>query len=217
MKTVESAEIELIAARLVQRAFGMEACSVPAQLDRVLEELQLSIAWVDMETVLPCTPALAFLCVPIQTILLDESLHPNESPRLRSRLRFTIAHEIGHWCMHRHEPDIAAGWADRNLSREIDREQEANEFAGALLIPKEELRRRWEDEFGQSSLGRENLLPRRSVLIEEELLRRDFVPQGPHIEENLMFEGAISALAESFEVSPQALRIRAEGMGLITR
>jgi len=42
--TVESAEIEQIAARLVQRVFGMEVCSVPVQLDRVLEELQISLA-----------------------------------------------------------------------------------------------------------------------------------------------------------------------------
>ncbi len=57
----------------------------------------------------------------------------------------------------------------------------------------------------------------RTQLIREEVFRRRFRPPGNDAAENLMFEGAVSSMAAEFEVSPQALRIRAEELGLIIR
>jgi hypothetical protein len=65
------------------------------------------------------------------------------------RRRFTIAHEIGHWCMHR------GGGAVWCRAHAVDpepgprpayppEESEANEFAAALLMPAELVRRHYE-------------------------------------------------------------------------
>ncbi|MDP9187935.1 MAG: ImmA/IrrE family metallo-endopeptidase, partial [Actinomycetota bacterium] len=68
------------------------------------------------------------------------------------RRRFTIAHEVGHWCMHRTD---GAVWCRSQVvnprERDGDRaekasppeEREANEFAAALLMPADLLRRRY--------------------------------------------------------------------------
>ena len=34
-------------------------------------------------------------------VFIDESLDPDKYPELESRYRFTLAHEIGHWCLHK--------------------------------------------------------------------------------------------------------------------
>ena len=62
-----------------------------------------------------------------------------------ARRRFTIAHELGHWCMHRdrHDPVYCRSTiVEAAEAKEPDdrpplppREQEANVFAAALLMP----------------------------------------------------------------------------------
>ena len=65
-----------------------------------------------------------------------------------NRLRFSIAHELGHLFLHR-EPFEAAGiqtadhlldWLNDHNGRKYDYEREANEFAGRLLVPVDVLR-----------------------------------------------------------------------------
>lgn len=190
---------------------------VPFPLEWLMSDLRLSAAWVDMRSILPTVESLAFLCVPYRKILVDESLHPNESPQLHSRLRFTLAHEIGHWCLHRNELGVAMHWSCRDPAREMVREHEANRFAGALMIPAGLLRAAWRQRFGSRPLQREDLLPDRVQLIREEVIRRQYQPKGEDATENLMFEGAVSALASEFGVSPQTMRIRGEELGLLVR
>lgn len=66
----------------------------------------------------------------------------------QNRLRFTVAHEIGHWVLHRdYAAKIKFGSFD-HFARHFKGddparywlEQEANEFAGRLLVPVERLR-----------------------------------------------------------------------------
>ncbi len=64
-----------------------------------------------------------------------------------ARLRFTVAHELAHFFLHRHIPqpqDFAslpafATWTETYRGRKYSIEQEANEFAGRLLVPKSRL------------------------------------------------------------------------------
>jgi Zn-dependent peptidase ImmA (M78 family) len=68
------------------------------------------------------------------------------------RRRFTIGHELGHWCLHRVEGavwcrsqavDPAEGPPADRPARS-PREDEANEFAAALLMPAHLVRRHYE-------------------------------------------------------------------------
>lgn len=60
-----------------------------------------------------------------------------------NRLRFTIAHELGHYFLHQELPQTEdfqnaenfAKWTANYRGRKYTVEQEANEFAGRLLVP----------------------------------------------------------------------------------
>ena len=61
-------------------------------------------------------------------IRINNKHHPN-------RQRYTIAHELGHYCLHKHQETF---FEDHTFFRGRDRTQtetQANRFAGKLLIP----------------------------------------------------------------------------------
>ena len=84
-----------------------------------------------------------------------------ETGRSRGRRSFTIAHEIGHWEMHRGAGDEIharfcrsdhVGATASELKQSVTLEREANRFAAALLMP-EGLVRREVDEQGLDVLA----------------------------------------------------------------
>lgn len=87
-----------------------------------------------------------------------------KGPRWKQRrLRFSVAHELGHFVLHR---EIAAGvqfktfddfarWTNGNQGQQYTIEQEANEFAGRLLVPPARL----QAAFDQFASGAKNILP----------------------------------------------------------
>lgn len=87
-----------------------------------------------------------------------------KGPRWKQRrLRFSVAHELGHYVLHR---EIAAGiefktfddfarWTNGNQGQQYTIEQEANEFAGRLLVPPARL----QAAFDQFAPGAKNILP----------------------------------------------------------
>jgi Zn-dependent peptidase ImmA (M78 family) len=59
--------------------------------------------------------------------------HPN-------RQRFTIAHEIGHYLLHRDHAPFEDGLLFRNEVQRSAREKEANQFASLVLMPEGDFR-----------------------------------------------------------------------------
>lgn len=86
-------------------------------------------------------------------------INPNDSPQ---RKLFTAAHEIGHAVLHEEDGDIIDTRLNINNSSS-PKEIEANRFAAALLMPKEEFKFRWQlhdedldllaNDFGTSSMA----------------------------------------------------------------
>ena len=80
-----------------------------------------------------------------------------------NRLRFTVAHELAHFFLHRDVPQAAhfaslpdfARWTENYGGRKYTIEQEANEFAGRLLVPVARLQALF-DEFAPAA---EKLVP----------------------------------------------------------
>lgn len=70
-----------------------------------------------------------------------------------NRLRFTVAHELAHFFLHRDLPQKEnfaslpefARWTENYGGRKYTIEQEANEFAGRLLVPENRLRLLFEE------------------------------------------------------------------------
>jgi Zn-dependent peptidase ImmA (M78 family) len=67
---------------------------------------------------------------------------------IASRINFTLAHEFGHYLLHRHEkPAFECSAVDvGRLTDEIEREAEANEFASQLLMPPHDFRSQINDQ-----------------------------------------------------------------------
>ncbi len=88
----------------------------------------------------------ALLLVDFKTIVVDQNDFLNE--RSQNRLRFSVAHEVGHFILHR---DIFSRIEYSSIAELIDFfdkipdeqyywiEQHAYEFAGRLLVPREKL------------------------------------------------------------------------------
>lgn len=104
------------------------------------------------------------------------------------RQRFTIAHELGHYILHKHTGDI---FVDNNFNQvhfrddksstgQVIKELEANAFAAALLMPEE--------------------------LIKLEVENHNF---------DLADESAFTELAELFNVSVQAMTYRISNLNLL--
>jgi len=85
-----------------------------------------------------------FLSNDLKHIYIDEDLYNDEENRYEPRIRFTIAHELGHYWLHKEvikELDFAtiAEWIKFRLALPPSTtgwfEYQANEFAGRLLVP----------------------------------------------------------------------------------
>ncbi len=90
-----------------------------------------------------------------QHILIDNVLNPDRFPDMLGRYHFTLAHELGHWQLHRFlfldDDGHAVLVGDNEVSDVICRtdhtrpliERQADEFAGCLLMPEWLLRPAW--------------------------------------------------------------------------
>ncbi|MBM3310698.1 MAG: ImmA/IrrE family metallo-endopeptidase [Candidatus Aminicenantes bacterium] len=87
-----------------------------------------------------------FLTSDLKKICIDADIYQN--PRKENRLRFTLAHEVGHWVLHKDEvkrcafrnPEDWMHFREDFLEENLNWfEQHAYEFAGRLLVPKESL------------------------------------------------------------------------------
>lgn len=165
-------------------------------------------------------------------IVIDESLDPEEHPAMEGRYRFTLAHEGGgHWRLHRHYFNANTGqgglFADSLQPSVICRSAQAKEpvewqadfYASCLLMPRELVFAAWNEMFPDRK-------PR--VVQPSDPVNHPYVEVArislffggkpkwtESIEEAL--ERIARPLAEQFLVSPIAMRIRLEKLGLLLR
>ena len=93
----------------------------------------------------------AFISADFKTIYVDEGEFKKSSPRYR----FSVAHELGHFVLHRdYYPDMVDDLDEwQNISDELMSawaENQANCFAGNLLVPEDKLMQILNNEFGGS-------------------------------------------------------------------
>lgn len=115
------------------------------------------------------------------------------------RLRFTVAHELAHFFLHREEfqnQNLASKegfvqWTTTNGGNKFRIEQEANEFAGRLLVPENRLAEKFDEFAGQA----EKVIP-------------DFMQNGQLRDQ---FSQRISSV---FAVNAQVIAVRLERDGI---
>jgi IrrE N-terminal-like domain len=152
-------------------------------------------------------------------IVLDESLDPEVRPMIEGRYRFTLAHEGGHWRLHRHLVRGNSGqeslFGDMRQPTVVCRssqfkervELQADLYAACLLMPRRLVFRAWRDRFGNDHpriLRRKDRIA--AVVCSFEQAHDDDV-----------LEHFARPFAEQFMVSPIAMRIRLERLSLLHR
>ncbi|MBI1373321.1 MAG: ImmA/IrrE family metallo-endopeptidase [Phycisphaera sp.] len=193
-----------------------EVVDPPVPVEAIVEgHLRLGFDFDDLPTMLGIDGVLGAISFPQRHVFVDQSLDPETFPHKEGRCRFTIAHEVGHWELHRHQftadtnqsalfgDDSKPSIVCRARSRKEPAEWQADMFSGYLLMPKEMVLRAWRSRFGELDpyVARDEIadLSARWGLGEDEQ---------PTVE-------VAKDMARDFKVSGQAMQIRLIGLGLI--
>lgn len=201
VKFLSDQQIEQDAQSLITGYYHQQGQSlrIPVPVDEILETyLGLSLDFDDLQKMLGVPDVLGAIWVDKREVFIDQCLDPHEHPEMLGRYNFSVGHEIGHWCLHRHYLVNAVNQADMFTGAEpqpevICRKSQARErveiqadrFAACLLMP------------GKMILERFDPARFKSLSLTEV---KDYVLPG---------------LAEEFAVSRSAMLIRLEQLGLL--
>ncbi len=216
-------------------AFGAahgKVTTPPIPVEDILEcHLRISLGFADLQQRFDSTDVLGAIWIARREVLIDERLDPVEHVGTEGRYRFTLAHEIGHWELHR---DLLADARQLGLPGDlatspslICRKSEAKEpiewqadrFAADLLMPVAVVRQEWlttvgtvdplvYDDHKNSAFARRPYS--RGMTSVGTVMRRS-----TEEEHFYFFEKVAREFAPRFRVSNQAMRIRLEDMGLL--
>lgn len=187
----------------------------PIPVDDIVElYLKLSLEFLNMQKLFGVDDVHGALWVNEKRVGIDQQLDPARYPAMLGRYHFTLAHEAGHWRLHRqlflrraNQHSLFAEGVERPeyICRSSDNEPieiQANRFASCLLMPREMVKRSWH-------AWRDGMEP---IYLPD--LRNG---SGSDDSDERLMENAIRPLATTFQVSPSAMRIRAENIGLLLR
>lgn len=217
VKYLPEVHIERAASELLA-AYGMkfgELVEPPVPVDEILEcHLELSLDFDDLDKRFGQPGVLGAIWVENKDVLIDQSLEPTEHPRQEGRYRFTVAHETGHWVLHRtqlmesrsagmFQDPAAPSVVCRDGAQKPPMEQQADKFASYLLMPKDMVRREWKIATG-------SLDP---YVAENELSQ--LIERFGNAAGGLPTVDIAKRMAATFHVSGQAMQIRLINLGLV--
>jgi IrrE N-terminal-like domain len=164
-------------------------------------------------------------------IVIDESLDPEEHPSREGRYRFTLAHEGGgHWRLHRHlfvkdpaqialfDQPAAPSFVCRSSQIKKREEWQADFYASCLLMPRKLVIAAWDEMFPdrkQRVIQPSTSVTHPFVEVPRIDCRIGDLDRSETVEDAL--DRIARPLAELFLVSPIAMRIRLEKLGLLLR
>jgi Zn-dependent peptidase ImmA (M78 family) len=161
-------------------------------------------------------------------IVIDESLDPDANPAMEGRYRYTAGHETGHWRLHRGlfdrdpaQTSLLGGDASpivicRSSQAKARIELQADLYASCVLMPRKLIFAAWDEVFPD----RKQRVLRPFEPVDHpfvEIARFDCrVPDFTNVDDQTLDRFA-KPFAEKFLVSPIAMRIRLEKLGLLHR
>lgn len=119
--------------------------SIPVDIERVIE-VTMGINIIPIKSLQHDNDMEGFISRDFKSIYVDEKMYLDD--RYYKRVRFTIAHEIGHLLLHRSNIDMVRfvsddEWKNFQLNLQDEPlgwfESQASEFAGRLLVPIDQL------------------------------------------------------------------------------
>jgi hypothetical protein len=202
----------------------------PVPIEDIVElHLKLTFELSDLEQLCGHRDVHGAIWVNERRIAIDKQLDPVLYPAKRGRYHFTLAHETGHWRLHRKyffkrderllfdgvaaPPDYIGRSGNKNRV-----EVQANQFAAYLLMPRPLVKREWEKWHGSlEPIYLDQLGDRWRQLLQAEILRRGSTKPGKDGDDDMVLEHLSRPLAERFLVSSEAMRIRLEEYGFLAR
>jgi hypothetical protein len=163
-------------------------------------------------------------------IVIDESLDPDANPHKEGRYRYTAAHEVGHWRLHRRlfgkdpaQTSLFDGNAPpsvicRSSQAKARIELQADLYASCVLMPRKMVFAAWDEAFPD----RKQRVIQPATPIDHpfvEIARFECRIPGAEFTESddQALDRFAKPFAEKFLVSPIAMRIRLEKLGLLHR
>lgn len=212
---LKDTEIEAAALDLLSRYAQWKGTPVDraADVDDIIENfLGIDFAVVDLPTVLrmPGSGVIGATFFAQRKIMIDESLEGREG-----RLSFTLAHELGHWELHRaiYEQQMATPslFDERDVppppsivcrtAKKPRIEIQADRFAAYLLMPAAAVRKAFRSIHGEHVKGVDGLYERRS--------RKEFDEELYNLAAEVIVEGGFT------NVSNEAMRYRLVDLRLV--
>jgi Zn-dependent peptidase ImmA (M78 family) len=157
-------------------------------------------------------------------VVVDQSLDPEENPAKEGRYRFTLAHEGGHWRLHRHLFDnataqisflneaVAPSVVCRSSQAKERIERQADMYASCLLMPSKLIAAAWNEMFPDA---RSRVVQTPFAEVAPVTCQMGNLSYSENDEDVL--NRIARPFAEQFLVSPIAMRIRLERLGLLQR
>lgn len=202
----------------------------PVPVDEIAElYLQVVLEYKDMKALFPFADVHGAIWFERGLIGIDKTLDPDANPARRGRYHFTLAHEMGHWRLHRQhylknsgerllfedgsqKPDVVC----RSSERKKPVEWQADAFAARLLMPRKMINAAWSEFRGGDDRPVE-LRELHAAHSGSTLFYRGQPAATQEDADNAVKEAFCRPLAERFEVSREAMRYRLEGLELIVR
>lgn len=222
------AEADVLLAKYGEQ-FGI-VTEPPVPVDEIAELLlELSLEYKDMKALFPLADVHGAIWFAQRKIGIDKDLDPDANPSRRGRYHFTLAHEVGHWQLHRQhflknpaerllfddgspKPDVVC----RSSEQKKPVEWQADAFAANLLMPRKFVLAAWPDFRGGDDRPVE-IRELHAAQSGSSLFYRGRLATTDDERDNAVKEEFCRPLAERFEVSGEAMKIRLEGLGLIVR
>ena len=163
-------------------------------------------------------------------VLIDRHLDPKNNPSMLGRYRFSVAHEVGHWRLHRsyvaRDPDQTALFEAPTEPTVICRasqenepiEWQANFFGSCLLMPRRRVHEEWKQCLGRTRpLLLSDLRPNGKMMIRAQSMIYEQGRYEAEAVDEALFEEVAKPIARRFGVSAPAMRIRLEKLELLLR
>ena len=169
--------------------------SIPVDIERIIE-LTMGIYIIPVKSLQHDCDMEGFISKDFKSIYVDEALYTDD--RYYKRVRFTIAHEIGHFVLHRSNIDMVRFLSDDewkafriNLQDEPLRwfETQASEFAGRLLVPIDQIVYSFKEARG-------------------EIIKKNTSWDAPKIDDDEMLSQISAKISPKFDVSAEVIERR---------
>ncbi len=189
----------------------------PVPIEEILEcHLELQCVIADLRGELGHPDVLGGIWFGDRLIKIDQSLDPSATPKMLGRYRFTIAHEVGHWRLHRqhlmNDPSAISLFDANSEPAFVQRssanppeEIQANAFAAFVLMPRRMVFEAWTQWRGTDA----------PVALSQ--LSIGNYHDDRRANEEMAMDQFCKPLADRFEVSAQAMRYRLQKLELLVK